>query len=173
MAGMPLLKIADLSNLWLIADVYEYELSKFSVGSKAYISFKFFPGKIYEGRVSFIYPVLDEKTRTVKIRIDVPNRGELKPAMFANVTIEGKSFGKKPVIPENSVIRSGLKDIVILALGDGKFKPQEVKLGIYSDGYYQVLDGLIEGNSVVTSAQFLIDSESNLRQVIQKFQKFG
>lgn len=170
MAGMPLLKIADLSNLWLVADVYEYELSKISVGSRAFISFKFLPGKIYEGKVSFIYPLLDEKTRTVKVRIDVPNRGELKPAMFANVTIEGKSTGKKPVVPENAVIRTGLKDFVIIALGEGKFKPQEVKLGIYSDGYYQVLDGLIEGNSVVTSAQFLIDSESNLRQIIQKFQ---
>lgn len=170
MAGMPLLKIADLSNLWLVADVYENELSKISVGSKAYISFNFFPGKVYQGRVSFISPLLDEKTRTVKVRIDVPNKGELKPAMFANVTIEGKSSGKKPVVPENAVIRSGLKDYVILDLGDGKFKPHEVKLGIYSDGYYQILDGLIEGNSVVTSAQFLIDSESSLRQVIQKFQ---
>lgn len=170
MAGMPLLKIADLSNLWLIADVYEYELSKISIGSKAYITFKFLPGKVYEGKVSFIYPTLDEKTRIVKVRIDVPNRGELKPAMFANITIEGKSTGLKPVVPENAVIRSGLKDIVILYLGNGKYKPQEVKLGIYSDGYYQVLDGLIEGSEVVTSAQFLIDSESNLRQVIQKFQ---
>lgn len=170
MAGMPLLKIADLSNLWLVANVYENELSKISVGSKAYISFNFFPGKVYEGKVSFIYPLLDEKTRTVKVRIDVPNKGELKPAMFANVTIEGKSTGAKPVVPENAVIRSGLKDYVILDLGNGKFKPHEVKLGIYSDGYYQVLDGLIEGNLVVTSAQFLIDSESNLRQVIQKFQ---
>lgn len=170
MAGMPLLKIADLSNLWLVADVYENELSKISVGSKAYISFNFFPGKVYQGRVSFISPLLDEKTRTVKVRIDVPNKGGLKSAMFANVTIEGKSFGKKPVVPENAVIRSGLKDYVILDLGDGKFKPHEVKLGIYSDGYYQILDGLIEGNSVITSAQFLIDSESSLRQVIQKFQ---
>lgn len=170
MAGMPLLKIADLSNLWLIADVYEYELSKISIGSKAYITFKFLPGKVYEGKVSFIYPTLDEKTRIVKVRIDAPNRGELKPAMFANITIEGKSTGLKPVVVENAVIRSGLKDIVILYLGNGKYKPQEVKLGIYSDGYYQVLDGLIEGNEVVTSAQFLIDSESNLRQVIQKFQ---
>ncbi len=170
MAGMPLLKIADLSNLWLIADVYEYELSKISIGSKAYITFKFLPGKVYEGKVSFIYPTLDEKTRIVKVRIDVPNRGELKPAMFANITIDGKSTGLRPVVPENAVIRSGLKDIVILYLGNGKYKPQEVKLGIYSDGYYQVLDGLIEGNEIVTSAQFLIDSESNLRQVIQKFQ---
>ncbi|MCX8056653.1 MAG: efflux RND transporter periplasmic adaptor subunit, partial [Ignavibacteria bacterium] len=170
MAGMPLLKIADLSNLWLVANVYEYEIQKISVGSRAFITFKFFPGKIYEGKVSFIYPTLDEKSRTVKVRIDLPNSGELKPSMFANVTIEGKSIGKTIVVPENSVIRTGLKDFVIISLGNGKFKPHEVKLGIYSDGYYQVLDGLIEGNVVVASAQFMIDAESNLRQVIQKFQ---
>ncbi len=170
MAGMPLLKIADLSNLWLIADVYEYELSKISIGSKAFITFKFVPGKIYQGKVTFIYPTLDAKTRTIKVRIDIPNKGDLKPSMFANVTIEGKPLDKKPVVPENAVIRTGLRDFVILYLGNGKYKPQEVKLGIYSDGYYQILEGLMEGNVIVTSAQFLIDSESNLRQVIQKYQ---
>jgi Cu(I)/Ag(I) efflux system membrane fusion protein/cobalt-zinc-cadmium efflux system membrane fusion protein len=170
MGGMPLLKIANLSTLWLMADIYEYELAKVKVGSKASITFNFLPGKIYEGKVSFIYPTLDPKSRTVKIRIELPNKGELKPAMFANIVIEGKDFGKKPVIPENAVIRSGLKDIVILSLGNGKFKPQEVKLGGYADGYYQVLEGLSEGNTIVTSAQFLIDSESNLKAAINQFQ---
>ena len=89
--------------------------------------------------------------------------------MFANVVIEGKDLGKHPVIPENAVLRGGRKDIVIIALGDGKFKPQEVTLGGYSDGYYQVLDGLTEGSKIVTSAQFLIDSESNLRAAVSQF----
>ncbi|HCY75095.1 MAG TPA: efflux RND transporter periplasmic adaptor subunit [Ignavibacteriales bacterium] len=170
MAGMPLLKIANLSNLWLTADVYEYELSKIQEGSKAEIRFNYFPGKTYEGKVSFIYPTLESKTRTAKIRIDIPNpKGELKPSMFANVIIEGKDLGVKPVIPENAVLRGGRKDIVIIALAEGKFKPQEVILGGYSDGYYQVLNGLSEGTRIVTSAQFLIDSESNLRAAVSQF----
>ena len=173
MGGMPLLKIANLSSLWLMADIYEYELSKVKVGSKASITFNFLPGKIYEGKVSFIYPTLDTKSRTVKIRIELNNRGELKPSMFANITIEGKDLGKMPVIPENSIIRSGMKNVVIISLGDGKFKPQKVKLGGYADGYYQVLSGLTEGNTIVTSAQFLIDSESNLKAAINQFQTSG
>lgn len=170
MGGIPLLKIANLSSLWLIADIYEYELSKVNIGSKASITFNFLPGKIYEGKVSFIYPTLDPKSRTVKIRIELNNRGELKPSMFANITIEGDDLGNKPVVPENSIIRSGLKDVVILSLGYGKFKPQQVQLGGYADGYYQVLSGLSEGNTIVTSAQFLIDSESNLKAAISQFQ---
>ena len=169
-AGSPLLKIANLSSLWLIADIYEYELAKVKIGSKAKISFNFFPGKIYEGKVSFIYPTLDPKTRTVKIRIELNNQGELKPSMFANIVIEGIDLGKKPVIPENAIIRSGLNNFVILSLGNGKFKPQQVQLGGYADGYYQVLSGLSEGNTIVTSAQFLIDSESNLKAAINQFQ---
>ncbi len=170
MGGMPLLKIANLSSLWLMADIYEYELTKVKVGAKASISFNFFPGKNYDGKVSFIYPTIDPKSRTVKIRVELNNRGELKPSMFASITIDGDDLGKMPVIPENAVIRSGMKNIVIISLGDGKFKPQEVKLGGYADGYYQVLSGLTERNTIVTSAQFLIDSESNLKAAINQFQ---
>ncbi len=170
MAGMPLLKIANLSNLWLTADVYEYELVNINEGAKAEIRFNYLPGKVYEGKVSFIYPTLESKTRTAKIRIDVPNpEGKLKPSMFANVVINGKDLGVNPVIPENAVLRGGRKDIVIVSLGDGKFKPQEVTLGGYADGYYQVLKGLSEGNEIVTSAQFLIASESNLRAAVSQF----
>lgn len=173
MGGMSLLKVANLSTVWLMADIYEYELAKVKIGSKAEISFNFLPGKIYDGKVSFMYPTLDPKARTVKIRIELINHGELKPSMFANIIIKGIDLGKKPVIPENAIIRSGLKNIVILSLGDGKFKPQEVKLGGYADGYYQVLSGLSEGNTIVTSAQFLIDSESNLKAAINQFQSVG
>lgn len=167
MAGMQLLHLADLSNLWLTADVYEYELSKVKTGAKAKLKFNYLPGKIFNGKISFIYPTIDPKSRTAKIRIDVPNsNGELKPEMFANVEIAGIETGITPVVPENSVIRSGSKDFVIISLGDGKFKPQRVRLGEYSNGYYQVLKGLNEGNKIVTSAQFLIDSESNLRSAL-------
>lgn len=171
MAGEPLLKISNLFNLWLTAEVYEYELSKIKLNSKAYINFNYLPGKTYEGNVTFIYPTIDPQSRTVKVRINVSNsNGELKPSMFANVTIESPAFKLTPVAPEQAVIRGGKMDIVILDLGDGKFKPQEVKLGIYSDGYYQVLLGLQEGNKIVTSAQFMIDSESNLKAAINQFQ---
>ena len=115
MAGMPLLQISDLSNLWLLADIYEYELAKIDVGSPAKIKFNYLPGKTFNGKVSFIYPTLDPKSRTVKVRIDINNsNGKLKPEMFANVEIIGKEFGLTPVIPENAVIRSGAKDIVII-----------------------------------------------------------
>ncbi|MDY0083174.1 MAG: efflux RND transporter periplasmic adaptor subunit [Ignavibacteriaceae bacterium] len=171
MAGEPLLRIADLANLWLTAEIYEYEIPKVTIGSKANINFDYLPGKTYQGKVSFIYPTLDEQSRTVKVRIDVPNsKGELKPSMFANVVIDGPVLKPIPVIPENAVIRTGKTDIVIVDLGDGKFKPQQVKLGVFSDGYYQVLSGLSEGNKIVTSAQFLIDSESNLKAAVSQFQ---
>jgi Cu(I)/Ag(I) efflux system membrane fusion protein/cobalt-zinc-cadmium efflux system membrane fusion protein len=171
MAGEPLLRIASLANLWLTAEIYEYEIPKVTIGSKAEINFDYLPGKTYQGKISFIYPTLDEQSRTVKVRIDVPNsKGELKPSMFANVVIDGPALKPTPVIPENAVIRTGKTDIVIVDLGDGKFKPQQVKLGIYSEGYYQVLNGLSEGNKIVTSAQFLIDSESNLKAAVNQFQ---
>jgi Cu(I)/Ag(I) efflux system membrane fusion protein/cobalt-zinc-cadmium efflux system membrane fusion protein len=170
MPGMPLLQISDLSLLWLTADIYEYELSKIELGSKSEIRFNFLPDKIFTGKVSFIYPTIEPKTRTAKVRLDIPNKSDLlKPAMLANVTIYGKDLGVKPVVPENAVIRSGRKDIVIISLGEGKFKPQEIKLGGYADGYYQVLGGLTEGTTIVTSAQFLIDSESNLRAAVSQF----
>ncbi len=170
-AGMPLMQISDLSNLWLLADVYEYELSKIDNGSPAKIKFNYLPGQTFNGKVAFIYPTLDPKSRTVKVRLDINNRdAKLKPEMFAIVEIEGREFGLTPVVPENAVIRSGAKDIVIIALGEGKFKPQPVVLGGYSDGYYQVIKGLTEGTKIVTSAQFLIDSESNLKSAIGMMQ---
>ncbi|MGD8305978.1 MAG: efflux RND transporter periplasmic adaptor subunit [Ignavibacteria bacterium] len=171
MVGTPLLRIADLSNLWLTADIYEFELSKIQIGSSASIEFNFLQGKTFNGKISFIYPTIEPVSRTAKIRIDVKNvTGELKPDMYANVTIEGNDLGEFPIVAENAVIRSGDKDLVILDIGNGKFKPVEIKLGGYSDGYYQALEGLTEGNKVVTSAQFLIDSESNLKAAISQFQ---
>ena len=170
MAGATLLHIADLANLWLLADIYEYELPKIKLGAPAEITFSYLPGKAYHSKISFIYPTLDNKTRTVKVRFDIPNyKNELKPSMFANIVIKGRNAGNYPVVPEQAVLRSGQRNILILALGNGKFKPVEVKLGDYSDGYYQVLDGLSVGNTIVTSAQFLIDSESNLKAALTQF----
>ncbi len=168
--GQPLLRIADLSNLWLTADIYEYELSKIKLDSPASITFNFLPGKTYKSKISFIYPTLDDKTRTAKVRFNIPNyNNQLKPSMYANIEIQGKDMGNYPVIPEQAVIRSGQRDVLIMSLGNGKFKPVDVTLGGYSEGYYQVLNGISAGDTIVTSAQFLIDSESNLKAALAQF----
>ncbi len=168
--GTPLLKIADLRNLWILADVYEYELPKIALGDKVKVTFDYLPGKSYKGKISFIYPVLDNKTRTIKVRIDLPNpKGELKPGMYAAVDIKGRNLGTYPLVPEQAILRSGRQNTVIIALGGGKFKPAQIELGAYSNGYYQVLSGLQAGTKIVTSAQFLIDSESNLRAALSGF----
>jgi len=168
--GTPLLKIADLSNLWIIADIYEYEASKVKLGLNAKVTFDYLPGKSYTGKISFIYPTLDTKTRTLKVRLDLPNKnGELKPGMFANVNIKTESNGIFPLVPEQAILRSGKRNTVILALGKGKFKPVQIQLGEYADGYYQAISGLSANTNIVTSAQFLIDSESNLRASVEMF----
>jgi len=169
-AGKEIINIADLSNLWLKADVYESELNKIQIGSETEIRFSYKPEKIYKGKVSFIYPTVDPVTRTVEVRIDIRNtNNELKPSMFGNVEIHGKKFGGLPTIPETAVLRSGKRNIVILSLGEGKFKPVDVKLGLYSDGFYQVLAGLKPNDAIVTSGQFMIDSESSLRSAVKLF----
>lgn len=174
-AGMPLMHIANLNRLWIIADIYESELAAVTVGDEAIITVDAYPGEIFNGKISFVYPTLDNTTRTAKVRIDIHNSsGRLKPDMLASVTINGKDYGFAPAIPEHSVIRTGERDIAIVSLGDGKFKPVEVELGVYSsDGYYQLLGGLEEGDVVVTSAQFLIDSESNLKTAVDMFGSGG
>ncbi len=170
--GTPILKIADLTSLWIIADIYEYEFAKIKLGLPVEVTFDYLPGKRFNGRISFIYPTLDTKTRTIKVRIDLPNKdGYLKPGMFANVNIKGESKGVYPLVPEQAILRSGKTNTVIIALGDGRFKPAQVELGDYANGYYQILSGLQAGTKIVESAQFLIDSESNLRASLNLFTK--
>ncbi len=168
--GTPLLKVADLSSLWILADIYEYEASRVKLGQKAKVTFDYLPGKSFEGKISFIYPTLDTKTRTLKVRLELPNKnGELKPGMFANVDIQTESDGLYPLIPEQAILRSGKQNTVIISLGKGKFKPAQIELGEYSNGYYQALKGISANTKIVTSAQFLIDSESNLRASVEMF----
>ncbi len=169
-AGKEILKISDLSKLWLKADIYESELNKVKIGSNVEINFSYRPDKIYNGKVTFIYPTVNPKTRTVTVRVNIVNtNNELKPSMFANVVIKGESSKDYPTIPETAIIRSGKENRVILSLGDGKFKPVDVKLGLYANGYYQVLSGVKEGDAIVTSGQFMIDSESSLRSAVKLF----
>ena len=165
--GMELMKIANLDNLWLKADIYESDLNLINMGSSAEVKFNYNPGKIYKGKISFIYPTINSKTRTASVRIDLNNKdNDLKPAMFANVEIKSKVKDEAIAVPETALIRSGKKNIIVLALGEGQFKPVEVTIGNYSDGYYEVLSGIKLNDKIVTSGQFMIDSESNLRSAI-------
>ncbi len=167
--GMELLHIADLSNLWLTVEVFDNQLPWIDVGSPATVSLSYFPGVTYRGRVRYIEPEVSEKTRTVQLTLDVPNRdGRLRVGMYATVVFEPVAATDALTVPAEAVLRTGQRDLVIVALGGGRFAPREVVLGPRADGSVQVLEGLADGDEVVTSAQFLIDSESNLREAIQK-----
>jgi Cu(I)/Ag(I) efflux system membrane fusion protein/cobalt-zinc-cadmium efflux system membrane fusion protein len=168
--GTNLYTIADLSRVWLYADVYEYELPWVSVGQRGAVDLSYLPGKIFEGEVTYVYPFLDPKTRTARVRLELPNPDLiLKPDMFANVTIETEARPRALVVPEAAVIRSGRRSLAIVALGEGRFEPREVELGLDSgDGWLEVTNGLRSGEQVVTSGQFLIDSESKLQEAVQK-----
>jgi membrane fusion protein, copper/silver efflux system len=161
-----LFDIVDLSQLWVLADVYEYELPRLRLGQNAEMKLSYWPGRSWKGTVTYIFPAVDEKTRTVKVRIEVPNPlGELKPEMFADVTLYGKTREVLQV-PEDAVIDSGTRKVVFVSLGEGKLSPREVSLGDHGDASFEVLSGLSEGDSVVVGANFLVDSESRLKAAL-------
>jgi len=170
MEGKNLYRIADLSTVWVYAHIFEYELPWIHVGQEVKMELPYVPGKTFTGRVDYIYPYLDAKTRDVKIRIIVKNPTlELKPQMYANVMIESRAGDNELCIPSEAIIRSGKRNLVFLDLGNGKFRPQQVIIGPEGEnGLVKVLAGLEEGQRIVTSAQFLLDSESRLREAIQK-----
>ena len=171
-AGQTLMRLVDLSTLWLMADVYEQDLAWVDVGTPAEIELPYAPGQPRTGRVGYLYDELDPQARTVQARIAVPNPGgRLKPGMYATVTLTGKESAPRPVVPEEAVIRTGEREVVVLALGDGRFRPVEVVAGPSANGQVQILEGLEGGEEVVTSAQFLIDSEARLASAIASFEK--
>ncbi len=168
-AGMNLYKIADLSSLWVHVDIYEYQLPWIKEGQEAEVEIGYYPGEAFTGKVLFFYPYLDEKTRTIKACIELPNpNGRLRPEMYATVKFTPVAAMDVTIVPEIAVLHSGERDIVVLALGEGRFEPREVRLGLQGSGSYQVLEGLEGGEEIVTSAQFLIDSESSLREAVNK-----
>lgn len=170
-AGMPLFKIANLSKMWVYADVYENELSFIKTGETATIELPYDAGKTLQGKISYIYPYLQDQTRTARVRIEIPDINSLlKKDMYVTVNIQPTVSINSIAVPEQSVIHSGKRDIVVLSLGEGKFKSLEVKLGVLADGYYEVKEGLKEGDMIVTSSQFLIDSESNLKEGMSSMQ---
>jgi membrane fusion protein, copper/silver efflux system len=166
MPDKELYTIADLSTVWVNADIYEFELSQIRLGQSASISLSYFPGRTFQGKVAWISPVLDEKTRTVKVRLEFPNpEFALKPEMYTNVEI-GIDAGRKLAVPDEAVLDSGLRKLVFLYKGEGRFAPTEVKLGSKFDNYYEVLSGLSAGEKILASASFLLDSESRLSEAM-------
>ncbi len=166
MPGMALFKLADLSTVWFYADIYEYELPFIRLGQQASIRLSFLPGENFAGKVVYIYPSLNPETRTAKVRFEFPNpHGRLKPEMFANVEIR-VPLGRRLVVPEGAIIDTGLRQMVIIDQGDGFFEPREVKVGAKVDHFYEVVKGLKAGERVVTSANFLIDSESKFKEAV-------
>ena len=164
--GMALYKLADLSVVWLIADIYEYELPLIRLGQQASINLSYLPGEAFTGKAVFIYPYLDAQTRTARVRFEFANpRGTLKPEMYAGVEITIR-LGDKVTVPEGAIIDTGIRKVAIVDKGYGYFEPREVKLGTKAGDYYEVLDGLTVGERVVTSANFLIDSESKLKEAV-------
>ncbi|MCB1037290.1 MAG: efflux RND transporter periplasmic adaptor subunit [Acidobacteria bacterium] len=167
--GMELFHLADLSSLWLSVEAYENQVAWIREGTKAEVTLTYFPGEAFEGRVSYLAPEFSEGTRTLPVRLAVPNPdGRLRPGMFATVVFEPAAAESSLAIPTQAVLRTGERNVALVRTGAGRFQPREVVLGQEGEGYVEILAGLAEGEDVVTSAQFLLDSESNLRAAIQK-----
>lgn len=168
--GMMIYTIVDLSDIWVYADIYEFELPWMREGLTATMTLSYDPGKRYKGKVQYIYPYLEEKTRTIKARLSFPNPNlELKPGMYANVEIETSPLKDVVAVPMEAVLFSGERNLVFVAMGNGRFAPRDITVGLESgDGFYEVKEGLSEGVSVVASGQFFLDSESKLQESIAK-----
>jgi Cu(I)/Ag(I) efflux system membrane fusion protein/cobalt-zinc-cadmium efflux system membrane fusion protein len=162
--------IADLSQVWILANVYEYELPWLALGQMATVELSYLPGVPMQGELTYIAPFLDPETRTVEVRLELDNSdGKLKPDMFGNAVIAGTPRADALAIPTDAVIRSGTRTVAVVALGNGRFEPRDIQTGLDSgDGWLEVLSGLTEGEDIVVSSQFLIDSESNFREAVKK-----
>jgi multidrug efflux pump subunit AcrA (membrane-fusion protein) len=169
-AGMKLYRLADLGIVWVQSQIYEQDLALLKLGQEAEVSLSYLPDRKFRGRVTYIYPTVDEKTRTAQVRMEFHNPGFfLKPGMFATVELRAELKPAALLVPDSAVLRSGEKNTVFVALDGGHFEPREIRLGPRADNdSYEVLSGLKEGERVVTSGQFMLDSESQLREAIQK-----
>jgi Cu(I)/Ag(I) efflux system membrane fusion protein/cobalt-zinc-cadmium efflux system membrane fusion protein len=167
--GMETYHIADLSSLWLSVEVFEDQLAWIGVGTPADVTFTYSPGETLHGTVRFIEPEFSEKTRTLRVKLEVPNPGgRLRAGMFATVVFRPVAARESLSVPALAVLRTGQRNIVVVDLGQGRFAPREISLGHQGEGYVEVLAGLEEGERVVTAGQFLIDSEANLQEAVQK-----
>lgn len=165
---MELFHIADLSRVWILVTLYEYDVSLIKTGDMADIELPFDPGKNFKGKISYIYPEIEMETRTAKARIEADNADQkFKPGMFANIEIK-RSIGESISIPEDAVIDTGLRKIVFVKTGASQFEPREIKTGPRMSGSFVVLSGVKEGEDVVTAAHFLIDAESKFQAAVKR-----
>ena len=166
-----LYRIVDLSTVWLVADVFEQDLAQIRPGPRATITVQAYPGRVFDGRVAFIYPTVNAPTRTAKVRIEVANPELLlKTDMYATVEVAAPVESATALaVPDSAVLDTGTRQTVLVDRGEGRFEPRAVKLGSRGGGYAAVLEGVAEGEKVVTGANFLIDAESNLRAALQAF----
>jgi Cu(I)/Ag(I) efflux system membrane fusion protein len=169
-AGIKLYRIADLGIVWVLAQVYEQDLAFVQLGQEVVVKVASMPDREFRGRVTFVYPTVDEKTRTAKVRLEFENPGYfLKPGMFVSALIHAQLEDSAVLVPDSAVLRSGAKNTVFVALDGGKFEARDVALGVEAENSFcQVLSGLNAGERIVTSGQFLLDSESQLREAIDK-----
>jgi Cu(I)/Ag(I) efflux system membrane fusion protein len=165
--GDALMVVADLSNVWGDADIYESDLPYIQLGMPMEITLPYWPEKTFQGKISFISPQLDPQTRTIKVRLDIANTDLLlKPDMYADARLR-LPLGEKLAVPEGAVMRTGRHLYAFRDGGDGKLIPVEIKIGARSGDYFEVLSGLSENDRVVTSANFLVDSESSMRAALE------
>jgi len=171
MPGEALYRISDLSSLWLLADIFEQDLGLVRPGQAAKIMVNAFPGRTYSGKVAFLYPTVTPETRTGKARIELANPGgQLKPAMYASVELAAGGGRKVLAVPGSAVIDSGVRQMVLVQLAEGRFEPRAVRLGARADDYIEITQGVKAGEAVVVTANFLIDAESNLKAALSGFQ---
>jgi len=165
MPGEKLFDVADLSHVWILADIYEHEVPAIRVGQSVSVSLSYFPGREWSSRIDYIYPIFSGDTRTAKIRLTIPNPdGQLKPQMFTNVEIR-IDLGRRLMIPDSAVIDTGRGQVVYVDRGNGNFEPREILTGLRAEGVVEVLRGLKAGDKIASSANFLIDSEAQLKGV--------
>jgi Cu(I)/Ag(I) efflux system membrane fusion protein len=170
MPGDALFQIADLSRVWVVAEVFEQDIGMLKTGANAVVKINAYPDKVFQGRVSYVYPTLNAETRTVAVRVELANPGLLlKPAMFAQVELSALTKKAMVTVPLSAVIDSGTRQIVLIEQGQGRFEPRDVKLGDRGDNYVEVLEGVKDGEKVVVAANFLIDAESNLKAAVSGF----
>ena len=172
-AGTTIYRIADLSRVWVEAHIYEYELPWVREGQSAEMTIPYWPGNVRSGKVTYVYPYLRPQTRDVRLRLEFDNSDlRLKPDMYVDIHLKTQSDEQGLLIPSEAVLRSGERNVVFVVKGDGKFTPREVTLGLSTDGgMIQTLAGLAPGDVVVTSGQFLLDSESKLQEAVQKMKE--
>ena len=174
MPGEALYQVTDLSSVWAVADVFEQDIAWVKPGAKAKVKINAYPDKSFEGTISYVYPTLKAETRTIPVRIDLPNpNNQLKPGMFAQLELPTAAKGAVVTVPNSAVIDSGTRQIVLVQAREGRFEPRDVKLGARSDERIEVLDGVREGEQVVVAANFLIDAESNLKAAVGSFGHSG